>query len=189
MWTPGPPSLGPPWYPLSAPLGWTLPPQHVKHEAAHHSRVMQSKPVVEGASRRSAGRGRHTARVWRTSSGVRFFRLVAASRRGLTTNRCPRSPRRGLGSYNGSAMPSHVHPGPIAGRGVAPAPVAVPTTTATSGLRRQGHRRSVCAAAMAVGRTRRTQPGSLRAHTLGLSASDPPRGSGGYHWALSHGLA
>ena len=36
MWTPGPPSLGPPWYPLSAPLGWTLPPQHVKHEAAHH---------------------------------------------------------------------------------------------------------------------------------------------------------
>ena len=75
----------------------------------------------------------------------------------------------------------------IAGRGVAPAPVAVPTTTATSGLHRQGHRRSVCAAAMAVGRTRRTQPGSLRAHTLGLSASDPPRGSGRYHWALYMG--
>ena len=43
---------------LSAPLGWTLPPQHGQHEAAHHSRVMQSKPVAEGASRRSAGRDR-----------------------------------------------------------------------------------------------------------------------------------
>ena len=174
---------------LSAPLGWTLPPQHGQHEAAHHSRVMQSKPVAEGASRRSAGRGRHTARVWRTSSGMGLFRLVAASRRGLTTNRRPGHPGGALGLTTDLRCRATFTQTPIAGRGVAPAPVAVPTTTATSGLRRQGHRRSACAAAMAVGRTRRTQPGSLRAHTLGLSASDPPRGSGGYHWALSHGLA
>ena len=32
---------------LSAPLGWTLPPQHEQHEAAHHSRVIHTPTLID----------------------------------------------------------------------------------------------------------------------------------------------